>query len=127
MAERLRDFLVEWRIGAAEADLPGSAGRVPARREAEWSATEAAPQRPDEDGDPLRPFQRAAAEGRMALAASSATHAVLPLLATRPGLRLQLETASIRRIAGALAGRGHLAARVRLHAGPGRRLAEARA
>ena len=42
-------------------------------------------------GDPLAPFQRAAAEGRVALAASSATHAVLPLLATRAGLRLQLD------------------------------------
>ena len=37
------------------------------------------------------PFQRAAAEGRIALAASAATHAVLPLLATRAGLRLQLD------------------------------------
>ena len=42
-------------------------------------------------GDPLRPFQAAAAEGRIALAASAATHAVLPLLATREGLRLQLD------------------------------------
>jgi 1,4-alpha-glucan branching enzyme len=42
-------------------------------------------------GDPLRPFQRAAEEGRIALAASAATHAVLPLLATREGLRLQLD------------------------------------
>ena len=42
-------------------------------------------------GDPLRPFQRRAAAGRVALATSSATHAVLPLLATRAGLRLQLD------------------------------------
>ena len=41
--------------------------------------------------DPLRAFQRAAEEGRIALAASAATHAVLPLLATREGLRLQLD------------------------------------
>ncbi|HEX2266505.1 MAG TPA: 1,4-alpha-glucan branching protein domain-containing protein, partial [Solirubrobacterales bacterium] len=41
---------------------------------------------------PLAPFQRAAAEVRVALAASSATHAVLPMLATRQGVRLQLET-----------------------------------
>jgi 1,4-alpha-glucan branching enzyme len=45
----------------------------------------------DEAGGPLAPFQRAAAEGRVALAASAATHAVLPLLATRAGLRLQLD------------------------------------
>ena len=43
-------------------------------------------------GNPLAPFQRAAAEGLIALAASAATHAVLPLLATRQGVRLQLET-----------------------------------
>ena len=42
-------------------------------------------------GDPLRAFQEAAGEGRIALAASAATHAVLPLLATREGLRLQLD------------------------------------
>jgi 1,4-alpha-glucan branching enzyme len=91
VARRLRDFLVEWRIGAAEADLP----EVPAEC---WPACEAELVRyrralellDAEGGDPLRPFQRAAAEGRVALAASSATHAVLPLLATRPGLRLQL-------------------------------------
>ena len=42
-------------------------------------------------GDPLRPFQAAVEEGRVALATSAATHAVLPLLATREGLRLQLD------------------------------------
>ncbi|HSK50136.1 MAG TPA: 1,4-alpha-glucan branching protein domain-containing protein, partial [Solirubrobacterales bacterium] len=42
-------------------------------------------------GDPLAPFQRAAAEGRVALASAAATHAVLPLLATRAGVRLQLD------------------------------------
>ena len=42
-------------------------------------------------GDPLRSFRRAEQEGRVALATSSATHAVLPLLATRAGLRLQLD------------------------------------
>jgi len=42
-------------------------------------------------GDPLRPFQAAAEDGRVALVPSAATHAVLPLLATRSGLRLQLD------------------------------------
>ena len=90
--ERLRQFLVEWRIGAAEADLP----EVPA----EWRpAVEGERLRYQHalelldgaGGDPLRPFQQAVAEGRVALAASAATHAVLPLLATRQGLRLQLD------------------------------------
>jgi 1,4-alpha-glucan branching enzyme len=91
-AERLRRFLVDWRIGAAEADL-GDVG------EAERPACAAERDRyrralellDAAGGDPLAPFQRAAAEGRVALAASSATHALLPLLATRAGLRLQLD------------------------------------
>jgi 1,4-alpha-glucan branching enzyme len=89
---RLRRFLTELRIAAAEAD----ARQVPAECrpacEAERERYERALALLDEaGGDPLRPFQRAAAEGRIALAASAATHAVLPLLATRAGLRLQLD------------------------------------
>jgi 1,4-alpha-glucan branching enzyme len=91
-AERLRRFLLEWRIGAAEADL----GQVPAECrpacEAELARYTRALEALDAAGGaPLAPFQRAAAEGRVALAASAATHAVLPLLATRQGLRLQLD------------------------------------
>jgi 1,4-alpha-glucan branching enzyme len=90
--ERLRRFLVEWRIGAAEADL----GEVPAECrdacEAELGRYRHALELLDAvGGDPLRPFREAAGEGRLALAASAATHAVLPLLATRAGLRLQLD------------------------------------
>lgn len=91
-ARRLRDFLVEWRIGAAEADLaevpaecrPACAGEL-ARYGRALELLDA------EGGDALRPFRRAAAEGRVELATSSATHAVLPLLATRAGMRLQLD------------------------------------
>jgi 1,4-alpha-glucan branching enzyme len=89
---RLRDFLVEWRIGAAEADL----AEVPVEcREACRSELDryrrALESLDASGGDPLRSFQRAAEEGRVALATSSATHVVLPLLATRAGLRLQLD------------------------------------
>ncbi|HEY5709048.1 MAG TPA: 1,4-alpha-glucan branching protein domain-containing protein [Solirubrobacterales bacterium] len=92
VAERLRRFLIEWRIGAAEAD----AGQVPAECrdacEAELARYRHALELLDgHEGNPLRSFQAAAEEGRIALAASSATHAVLPLLATREGLRLQLD------------------------------------
>jgi 1,4-alpha-glucan branching enzyme len=90
---RLREFLLQWRIGAAEAD----AGEVPAECRA---ACEAEAERyrhalellDAAGGDPLRPFQEAAAGGRVALAASNATHAVMPLLATAAGLRLQVDT-----------------------------------
>ncbi len=92
-AERLRRFLVEWRIGAAEADLAEVPPECRAACENERERYSRALELLDAaGGDPLAPFQRAAAEGRIALAASAATHAVLPLLATREGLRLQLET-----------------------------------
>ncbi len=67
--------------GRVPGRLRGGAGPLPARARAARRA----------GGDPLRAFQRAVGEGRVALAASSATHAVLPLLATREGLRLQLD------------------------------------
>jgi 1,4-alpha-glucan branching enzyme len=92
-AERLRRFLIEWRIGAAEADLEQVPAECRAACEGERRRYSHALDLLDAaGGDPLAPFQQAAAEGRVALAASAATHAVLPLLATRQGLRLQLET-----------------------------------
>jgi 1,4-alpha-glucan branching enzyme len=92
-AERLRRFLVEWRIGAAEADLPQVPAECRAACEGERDRYRHALELLHAaGGSPLVPFQRAAAEGRIALAASAATHAVLPLLATKQGVRLQLET-----------------------------------
>jgi 1,4-alpha-glucan branching enzyme len=91
-AERLRDFLIEWRIGAAEADIPQVPAECREACEAERERYRHALELLDvAGGDPLRPFQEAEREGRIALAASAATHAVLPLLATRAGLRLQLD------------------------------------
>jgi 1,4-alpha-glucan branching enzyme len=92
-AERLRRFLVEWRIGAAEADLEQVPTECRAACEGERRRYSHALELLDAaGGNPLAPFQRAGEEGRVALAASAATHAVLPLLATRQGVRLQLET-----------------------------------
>ena len=91
-AERLRKFLTEWRIGAAEADVDQVPPECRAACEGELARYRHALELLDAaGGDPLRPFQEAAAEGRVALATSAATHAVLPLLATRAGLRLQLD------------------------------------
>jgi 1,4-alpha-glucan branching enzyme len=91
--ERLREFLVEWRIGAAEADLEEVPSECREACEAElvryWHALSLLD---DAGGDPLRLFQDAEAAGRVSLASSSATHAVLPLLATRSGLGLQIDT-----------------------------------
>ena len=116
--ERLREFLLRWRIGAAEADL----GEVPAEcREAcaaELDRYRRALQLLDgAGGDPLRLFREAEEAGRVALASSAASHAVLPLLATRQGLRLQLQAGFVR-TGGGSAGRGGSAAGVRLCAGP---------
>ena len=80
--QRLRDFLVEWRIGAAEADLDEVPAECRQACAAELVRYSRALELLDADGgDPLRSFQRAEREGRVALATSSATHAVLPLLA----------------------------------------------
>jgi 1,4-alpha-glucan branching enzyme len=90
--ERLREFLVEWRIGAAEADIPEVPPECRPACEAELARYRRALELLDEaGGDPLALFQRASSQGRVALAASAATHAVLPRLATREGLRLQLD------------------------------------
>jgi 1,4-alpha-glucan branching enzyme len=90
--ERLRRFLLEWRIGAAEADMAEVPPECRPACEGELARYRHALELLDrEGGDPLAPFRRAAGEGRVALAASAATHAVLPLLASRAGLRLQLD------------------------------------
>ncbi|HEX6687566.1 MAG TPA: 1,4-alpha-glucan branching protein domain-containing protein [Solirubrobacterales bacterium] len=91
-AERLRRFLVEWRVGAAEADMRQVPAECRDACEAELARYRHALELLDETGgDPLGLFQGAAAEGRVALATSAATHAVLPLLASRAGLRLQID------------------------------------
>jgi 1,4-alpha-glucan branching enzyme len=91
-AERLRRFLIEWRIGAAEADVKQVPAECRDACEGELARYRHALELLDAaGGDPLRPFQDAARGGRIALAASSATHAVLPLLATRAGMRLQID------------------------------------
>ncbi len=89
---RLREFLVRYRIGSAEAD----AGEVPPECRRAAKAEAARYHRVLElldrvGGNPLRAFQSAAEEGRIAVATSAATHAILPLLATREGLDLQVD------------------------------------
>ncbi|HXR31143.1 MAG TPA: 1,4-alpha-glucan branching protein domain-containing protein [Solirubrobacterales bacterium] len=90
--ERLRHFLTEWRIGAAEADAAQVPDECRDACEAELARYRHALELLDGyDGSPLRAFQSAAEEGRVALATSAATHAVLPMLASAAGLRLQLD------------------------------------
>ena len=90
--ERLRDFLVRYRIGSARDDVGDVPGECRAAAQADAERYERALELLDRaGGDPLRPFRDAERDGRVSVAASSATHAVLPLLATRSGLHLQLD------------------------------------
>ena len=90
--ERLREFLVALRVGAAEADLEEVPPECREACAAELDRYRRALGLLDAvGGDPLRAFREAGEAGRVELAASAATHAVLPMLATRPALRLQLD------------------------------------
>jgi 1,4-alpha-glucan branching enzyme len=108
VAERLRAFVGEYRIGSCEADARDF--DEPALRDAclaEGERYRRALGRLEALGDDLLAiFREPAREGRVELATSAATHAVLPLIATAAGRRLQLETGlrSHRRRFGAPAG-----------------------
>jgi 1,4-alpha-glucan branching enzyme len=89
--ERLRRFLVELRIEAAEADLGDVAAEHRVAALAERDRYRRALRALDAcGGDVLAAFRKARDQGRIALVGSAATHAVLPLLATHAGVRLQL-------------------------------------
>ena len=93
VAERLRKFLVDHRIGAAANDIELAPPEYRAAAEAELVRYERALEVLDRhEGDALAAFAEAQDSGRIALAASSATHAVLPLMASRRGIDLQVET-----------------------------------
>jgi 1,4-alpha-glucan branching enzyme len=90
--ERLREFLVSLRVGAAEADMEQVPDECRAACKAELARYRHALGLLDAcGGEPLRRFRDVAEEGRVELAVSAATHAVLPMLATREGQRLQLD------------------------------------
>lgn len=89
---RLREFVREFRVASAEADERDVDEELkPAcRGEAERYSRSA--ERLEELGDDLCGlFRTPAEEGRVELMASAATHAVLPLLATTAGRRLQID------------------------------------
>ena len=90
--ERMRRFLLELRLGAAEADISDVPSDHREAAEAELGRYRDALRSLDAcGGDVLGAFRAAAGEGRIALIGSAATHAVLPLVATRAGRRLQLD------------------------------------
>ena len=92
VAERLGEFGRSFRLEACEAEAREVETPYADACLAEAGRYRRAIARLDELGDDLlgifrRPFQ----EGRVELVASAATHAVLPLVATVPGRRLQLD------------------------------------
>ncbi len=116
--ERLRRFLVEYRIGSAEADLRDVDDELKPACAAEVERYSRALELLDAaGGDPLAPFQRAAAEGRVALGRLE-RH---PRAAAADGDRRRPAAAARRRDPLAppplRLGRRLLAARVRLRAG----------
>jgi 1,4-alpha-glucan branching enzyme len=92
VAERLTEFLRRYRLEAAERD----AAQAPAELRAAARAQAEIYRRSLEHLDALRDDAlggfRAVGERNVALLPSAATHAVLPLVATRAGRMLQIET-----------------------------------
>jgi 1,4-alpha-glucan branching enzyme len=91
--ERLEAFIREFRLGLAESELgvagTGFSGAARAQADRYRSALD----RLEElGGKPLEAFSRPNGDGRIDLLTSSATHAILPLLATDRGLELQVLT-----------------------------------
>jgi 1,4-alpha-glucan branching enzyme len=92
VAERLEAFLRRYRLEAAEREAAGTSRDVRPAAEAEaeryrraLSSLEAC------GGQALEAFRDAAAERNVALIPSAASHAVLPLIATTAGRRLQID------------------------------------
>jgi 1,4-alpha-glucan branching enzyme len=90
--ERLREFVRRFRVGSAEADAADVDPDLRPACEAEAERYAGALERLDAAGDDLLGlFGGPAAERRIELLTSAATHAVLPLVATAAGRRLQID------------------------------------
>jgi 1,4-alpha-glucan branching enzyme len=94
VGERMLVFLGAHRVEAAARDAAEQeADGTSAAAEHELGLYARAVERVEQLGErPLRAFQEAHADGRIALITSAATHAVLPKLATLAGRRLQVGT-----------------------------------
>lgn len=93
-ARRMREFVREFRVGSAELDVGDVDAALAPACEAEAARYREALCRLEELGDdPVDAFRSAAASGRIELVTSTATHALLPMIATREGRMLQLVNA----------------------------------
>jgi 1,4-alpha-glucan branching enzyme len=94
VAERMRAFLRRYRLEAAERDTARAAPEFRSAAEAEAARYRRATARLSElDGDALAVFREAARERNVELIPTAASHAVLPLVATAAGRRLQIDVA----------------------------------
>jgi 1,4-alpha-glucan branching enzyme len=92
VVERMRAWLREYRLEAARRDAASGPSELRPAAEAEALRYRRALERLDELGNrPLDAFRAAREEQRVSLMASAATHAVLPLVATDQGRRLQID------------------------------------
>jgi 1,4-alpha-glucan branching enzyme len=92
VADRLEAFVRRLRLGAAERDAAGAPSELRAAARAEVKRYAGALESLRAlNGDLLGGFRCAAREHGLALVPSSASHAVLPLLATTAGRRLQVD------------------------------------
>jgi 1,4-alpha-glucan branching enzyme len=92
VAERLRSFAREFRIASAEADAEDLGAECARACAAEAERYRRALARLEAlDGRLLELFAAPAREGRVELVTSAATHAIIPLLATVAGRRLQID------------------------------------
>lgn len=91
--DRLRDFLADHRVGAAAKDVESARPEYREAARAEHDRYLHALDLFDRhQGDVIGAFAAARRSGRISLAGSSATHAILPLIASRRGIDLQVET-----------------------------------
>jgi 1,4-alpha-glucan branching enzyme len=92
VAQRMRAFVREFRVGSCEADARDLGVELRDACLAERDRYRDALERLEELGDDLTAlFHDPAADRRVELVASAATHAVLPLLATDAARRLQID------------------------------------
>jgi 1,4-alpha-glucan branching enzyme len=93
VGDRMATFLRRYRLEAAERDGNEAPGELRAAARHEADRYRSAVRRLEALGgdDALDAFRSAAAERNVALVASAATHAVLPLVATSAGRRLQID------------------------------------
>jgi 1,4-alpha-glucan branching enzyme len=96
LAERFAAFVEDFRAATCEADATDMAAHEGPEFESACLSEAERYRRTlarleELGGDPLEAFRLPAAEGRIELAASTATHAVMPMLATLAGMRLQVD------------------------------------